>query len=140
MRYVVDASVLSHYFTADAYSVTLMRLLSRINLEYQIHIPEFCLVECTNVLWKEARFRGLPQPDAERFLEDLLGLPFEVVPIGDLLPQALQIGLHHQLAAYDSLYIALALSLKCPLITLDQKQSEAAVRCGVLLKDIGDFI
>jgi predicted nucleic acid-binding protein len=56
-----------------------------------------------------------------------------------LLPKALQIGLVNQLPIYDSLYIALALELNCPLITVDQRQANTAVVSGVTLKAIADF-
>ena len=85
------------------------------------------------------RFQGLPQTDAEQFIDELLALPFQIVPVKDLLLQALQIGLTRQLAVYDSLYIALALNLDCPLITVDDRQADAAAQNGVTLKRITDF-
>ena len=57
----------------------------------------------------------------------MLTLPLQMQPVYNLLPQALQIGLAHQLAVYDSLYIALALSLNCPLVTVDDLQLQAAI-------------
>lgn len=97
------------------------------------------MIECVNVLWTNVRFRGLPQTDAEQFTAQLLALPFQIVPVKKLLPQALQISLTHQLAIYDSLYIALALRLNCPLITVDARQLNAATACGVVIKPIADF-
>lgn len=90
-------------------------------------MPEFSLLECANVLWKEVRFRGLSQTKAEEIIVELLALPFQIVSVTQLLPRALQIGLIHQLAVYDSLYIALALDRGFPLITVDDKQLNAAV-------------
>lgn len=104
-----------------------------------LHIPEFCLLECTNVLWKQVRFHGLPQPNAEQIIQELLRLPFQVESVSHLLPSALQIGLAHQLAVYDSLYIALAQHLSLPLITVDDRQSVAATASCVVVKPIGDF-
>lgn len=52
---------------------------------------------------------------------------------------ALQIGLVHQLAIYDSIYIALAEQFNCPLITADVKQEAAAKAIGVTIKPITDF-
>jgi predicted nucleic acid-binding protein len=37
------------------------------------------------------------------------------------------------LAAYDAAYLELALRLKLPLATLDNRLAEAAIRCGVSL-------
>ncbi|MBC8100435.1 MAG: type II toxin-antitoxin system VapC family toxin, partial [Armatimonadetes bacterium] len=41
---------------------------------------------------------------------------------------------------YDSVYIALAKHLNCPLITLDQKQASAAAQEHVTLKPITEFV
>jgi len=40
---------------------------------------------------------------------------------------------------YDSLYIALALNLDCPLVTVDDRQGNGAIACGVIFKPITDF-
>lgn len=104
-----------------------------------MYIPEFCLIECVNVLWKKVRFQGLLQTNAEQLIDDLLVLPFQIVPVNQLLLQALQIGLTRKLAVYDSLYIALALDLDCPLITVDDIQADAAAQNSVTLKLITDF-
>lgn len=61
------------------------------------------------------------------------------MPTRQLLPRALQIGLSSQLALYDSLYIAMALNLGCPLVTLDDRQAKGAIASGVSLKPITDF-
>ncbi|MFP5270683.1 MAG: hypothetical protein ACLGGO_10565 [Coleofasciculus sp.] len=42
----------------------------------------------------------------------------------------------YQLALYDSLYIALALNLNCPLVTVDERQGNGAIASGVILKAI----
>jgi len=105
----------------------------------RLYIPEFCTSECVKVLWKNVRFQGLPQTDAEQFIDELLALTFQIVPVKELLLQALQIGLTRQFAVHDSLYIALALKLNCPLITVDDRQAAAAAENGVTLKLITDF-
>ena len=89
--------------------------------------------------WKEVRFRGLPETQAEQIVDELLALSFRIMPTVQFLPRALQIGLSCQLAMYDSLYIALALNLDCPLVTVDDRQGNGAIACGVILKPITDF-
>jgi predicted nucleic acid-binding protein len=102
-------------------------------------IPEFCLLECTNVLWKQVRFHGMPHSQALQLLHDLLDLPLADFPARQFMPQALKIGMDHQTAIYDALFIALANHLKIPLITADQKQALIATQEGVSLKNIQDF-
>ncbi len=137
--YVVDTSVVMRRFIIEPYTPESRELLARMDRGDDLFIPEFCLIECVNVFWKKVRFQGLPQADAEQFIIDLLDLDFYIVPVSKLLTRALQIGLTHQLAVYDSLYIALALDRGFPLITVDDKQSNAATACGVVIKPINDF-
>lgn len=81
----------------------------------------------------------MPHSEAEILVEDLRELPFKIASIEDALPRALQIGLAHNLAVYDTLYIALAEYYKFPLITADAKQQTAAQTVGVTVKPITDF-
>ncbi|MBF2085610.1 type II toxin-antitoxin system VapC family toxin [Thermoleptolyngbya sp. C42_A2020_037] len=104
-RYVVDASVLAHDLNPDRYTAEAANLLSGLVDGHELYIPEFCLLECTNVLWKQVRFNGFPQVDAESIIADFLDLPFQVVAVYLLLPNALKIALSHGLAVYDSLYM-----------------------------------
>ena len=138
-RYVMDASVLIQYFIVQTYTPQAKALIERLAEGDQLYVPEFCLLECTNFLWKEVRFRGIPQWQAERMVSEMLALPLQMQPVYNLLPQALQIGLAHQLAVYDSLYIALALSLNCPLVTVDDRQLQAAIAQGSAIDPITDF-
>ena len=137
--YVVDTSVVMQRFMIEPYTPEARELLARMDRGDDLYIPEFCIIECVNVFWKKVRFQGLPQADAEQFIVDLLELDFHIVPVKELLPRAFQIGLYHQLAVYDSLYIALALNMDFPLITVDDKQLNAATACGVVIKPINDF-
>jgi predicted nucleic acid-binding protein len=137
--YVVDASVVIQYAIAQTYTSEARGLVARMYQGKQLFIPEFCLLECVNVRWKEVRFRGLLQTQAEQIIAELLLLAFRIMPTVHHLPRALQIGLSCQLAVYDSLYIALALNLDCPLVTVDDHQGNGAIVCGVILKPITDF-
>ena len=138
--YVVDTSVVMQYLLVETYTSQAIVLVQRLRQGLQLCVPEFCLLECANVFWKQVRFQGMLQTDAEQLLVELLALPFQIMPVGNLLPRALQIGLSYNLAIYDSFYIALAESLNCPLITVDQKQAKAAIACNVVIKPISDFV
>lgn len=139
--YVADASVVIQYAINQEYTAAAKALIVRMcRREDELLIPEFCLLECTNVLWKEVRFQGLPENQAAVITHELQMLAFRVVPVRDLLPRALQIGLACRLAVYDALYIALALQQDCPLITVDLRQQEGALKSGGVLKAIADFL
>ncbi len=137
--YIVDASVVIQrliYDNETEYAKALFRQLTRGDTLY---IPEFCVLECTNVIWKQVRFRGMSPTQAEILVHDLVGLPLMLVPITGMLPRGLQIGLKHQLAVYDAVYIALAEQLNHPLITVDGRQEDAAKAEGIQTKPLSDF-
>jgi predicted nucleic acid-binding protein len=138
-RYVVDTSVVIQRLIVETNTPQVRRLFAQMNQGLVIIVPEFCLLECANVLWKQIRFQGMPQQTAEHLLAELLALPLQVLSVGQFIPRALQIGLATQLAIYDSLYLALAEYLNCALITVDQKQAEAAVSLQIPIKAIADF-
>ena len=138
--YVVDASVILARIIREAHTPNTRVLFrgARSNLD-QLYAPEFCRLECVNVLWKHVRFYGLSQVRAERAVKNLRALPIKLAFVGKLYTRALQIGLKHQIAIYDSIYIALSEQLKCPLITVDAAQSRAAAAESIVLKLITDF-
>lgn len=138
MEYVIDASAVTEALIAGQFTEN-ARALFRSLSQNTLIIPEFCLVECTNVIWKQVRFSGMPVEQANGLLRDLNGLPLKRVPVKRLLIHALRIGIVHRLAIYDALYIALAKRLNRPLITLDEAQLRAALAEGVVGKHISDF-
>ena len=135
--YIVDASIIIEYLVTGAYTREADKLLK--NLSHQFVVPEFCLLECANVLWKHVRFQSMPSAQAVVLLRDLRRLPLKRAAVKSLLSPALAIGLAHQLAVYDSSYIALALKSNAPLFTIDVRQQGAAVAMGAIVTPITDF-
>jgi predicted nucleic acid-binding protein len=137
--YIVDASVVVQVLISDTYTKQARALFGQLTEPDQIHVPEFCLLECANVLWKQVRFQGMPRGEADTLLDELARLPINIQPVLALLERGLEIGLSHQLAIYDYVYIAMAERLSFPLITADTKQETTARAVGVTLKPITDF-
>jgi predicted nucleic acid-binding protein len=137
--YIVDASVVIEYLVAGPYTVNAKALFGQLPPSDRFIVPEFCLLECTNVLWKHVRFQGMSAVQAQALLKHLKKLPLTRVPAKAALGTALTIGLTYQLSVYDSAYIALARRSTYPLITIDQAQSRAATMEGIVLKAITDF-
>ncbi len=138
--YVVDASVVIQRLITDTHSAHVKLLFGGLaDSRDELWVPEFCLLECVNVLWKQVRFSGLPEEQALRLIHDLVVLPLQVTPVSELFSSALRIGLDHHLPIYDSVYIAMAAHLRYPLITVDAKQEQAARSSGVTIKPINDF-
>ena len=138
--YVVDASVVIKVLVNEEYTNNARALFHPDHVaNVTLLLPEFVLIECTNILWKYVRFHGMSEATAKRLAELLQKLPLERAQITFVLPRALEIGLTHELAVYDSVYIALAETLHYPLITVDRRQAQAAQTAGITLKAITDF-
>jgi predicted nucleic acid-binding protein len=138
-RYVVDTSVVAEYLISGNFTNYAEMLFERTSNAAFV-VPEFCLLEATNVLWKHVRFQGMPLMQAKLLLRDLKAMPLKRAAVKSLLGHAMQIAVTHKLAVYDSMYIALAKRTDTPLITLDQPQERAAMAEGVVVKPITDFI
>jgi predicted nucleic acid-binding protein len=137
--YIVDASVVVQYLITDTYTSNARALFLSLSENDKIHVPEFCLLECANVLWKQVRFNGMTPSDADILVSELILLPLNVANLSNVLNRALEIGLQYQLAVYDSAYIALAEKLAYPFITVDARQEQAARVVGITLKPVTDF-
>lgn len=138
-RYVVDANIVIQRLIVEQDTPQVKVLFDQMLLGTELIAPEFWRLECTNVLWKQVRFQRMPADVAEKLLVELIALPLTVMEIPYLMPRSLQIDLRHELAIYDSIYIAMAEQLDCELITIDRRQANAARSLGVKLKPIGDF-
>ena len=138
-QYIVDASIVVQLLVSETHTAETKALFASIEDRNKLIVPEFGLLECTNVLWKHVRFHGLQQTDAEQQIQILVALNVVVAPVIGLMPRTLEIGLKHQLAIYDSVYITLAEQLGYPLITDDSRQAIAASAEGITLKAITDF-
>jgi predicted nucleic acid-binding protein len=81
--------------------------------------PHFFLLEVTQLLWTSVK-RGRITPElARRNFEALFDLPIDYVPDGALIRQANGLAQLHDIAVYDTLYVALAIDKGIPLITSD---------------------
>jgi len=138
-NYVVDASVVIEYLITGPYTPNAQAFFNGMTAADRLIVPEFCLLECTNVVWKQVRFSGMSRSDAQDLVRVMRMLKLRRSPMKRLLDRALEIGLDHTLAVYDAGYVALALHYAYPLLTLDQRQSQVAVAEGVSLLPITNF-
>ncbi len=139
-RYVVDTSVVVQYLVEDDNTPQVTGLFAAcFDSEISLWVPDYCLVECTNVLWKRVIFDDHSLETTNQIVANLDRLPLTTIPAIRLLSRAMLIGTAQRLAIYDCLFIALAEELDCPLITVDRKQAVAAEAAGVDLKAIADF-
>lgn len=127
-QFVVDTSILIQAYVKEEHSEDVLALLLQLEGPdtLTLHAPEFCLLECTNVIWKHVRLHGMPVEQAREAIRHLVQLPLTIQPSIEHLPAALDIGLERGLAIYDSLHLALAGALSAPLLTADARQAQVA--------------
>ncbi len=139
-NYVVDASIVVEALVTGPYTTNAKALFQQIKLRDILLAPEFCLLECTNVLWKHMRFHGMTLAQTQPLISDLQFLLIKRVLMKRLLGGTLQIAAHHNLAVCDAAYILLAEKMGYPLITIDTKQSAVATTVGVNVIPVTTFV
>lgn len=91
-----------------------------------VHAPHLIDVEVTQVLRRYVLRRWLQPGRADEAVRLLIEMPMMRYPHGGLVLRA--IDLRRNLTAYDAVYVALAESLRAPLVTRDGGMARAASR------------
>ena len=121
--YVVDASVAIKLYVPEVHSAQAIRFFSD---AHELIVPEFMLAEVANIVWKKsALLRELTEAEAQAIIDAVQELPLGYYYTSGLLSEAIRIALTTRRTVYDSLYIALAASQECQLITDDRKLYDA---------------
>jgi predicted nucleic acid-binding protein len=106
---VVDASVALKWVLQEPDSPVAEAL---VRIEPELLVPDFWLVEATNVLWVQVR-RKLLTPDEAREGLALLRTLIQPTPTAgmDLHEVSLEIGIEVNHSTYDTLYLAFAIAM-----------------------------
>jgi len=118
MIIVVDACVSVQWYVDEDYTACAEQLL---NGQFKLHAPELILPEFANILWKKCRLDDLEVDKAQLALTMFRKQNIVFHPHGDLLKTALLGALETGQAVCDWIYLSLALSLDCPLVTADRR-------------------
>lgn len=118
MNVVVDAGVLVKLFVNEAHTKQAELLLED---RFRLEGPELLLAEFGNVLWKKCRFEDLDESTAKAAIASLPSYEIRIHSNEDLLEPAFVGALQTGQSAYDWIYLTLAISLKCKLVTADRK-------------------
>jgi len=130
---VIDASVLTSFILMEPGWERLVDLLKN---SYTI---DHAVKEASNAIWKAHRKGIISAEDASlkfQALRKLVSVNVKLVKEEELIDQAFTLSLKYNITVYDALYIALALKLEEPLLTLDHLQAEIAEKLGVELVKI----
>ena len=117
-RFVVDASVAVKWYLPEEHTETAERLLSA---EYELLAPDLLFAEAGSVLWKRAMRDEITTEKARSIMEALRSVQLSLWQSGLLLDAAMTIACRTKRSFYDSLYVALALTAECRLVTADRK-------------------
>ncbi|MGB2624734.1 MAG: type II toxin-antitoxin system VapC family toxin [Candidatus Acidiferrum sp.] len=83
--------------------------------------PDLIWLEIANAHWKAVRQNRCTVPEAQASLATLHAQKLTTMPSKQFIDLALRIALQHGRTVYESLYVALAHTLSCELITADEK-------------------
>ena len=133
---LLDTSVAVKWFVTEEDSERAADLQqAHLRDDLQLHAPDILLMESANAL----RYAGLSEERILQDLETFSALGIEIIQFSlDVLNSAVNLSLEHDLAVYDSYFLALAQAMEIPLITDDRKMlSRLTPEDGALsLKDL----
>lgn len=119
---VVDASVAIKWFLPEIHSEAASFVLK---FKYELWAPELIGAEVGNTLFKKARRREITNKEAEGIFKDFLRLPLQTHSSKALLHSAWRLSHESGCSIYDAMYLALAISRNCDLVTADRKFYES---------------
>ena len=122
---VVDTSVVIKWLLPELHSSAARRVLTEDN---QLLAPDLLWAEIGNVLWKRYRAHEIEAEEARDLLRDFKRFPINTIPSILLISAALDIASRFNRTVYDSLYLALAVSRRCRLVTADRRLYDALRR------------
>jgi predicted nucleic acid-binding protein len=113
---VVDASVAIKWFVPEVYSAAARRLLQE---GTELLAPDLIWAEVGNVLWRKWRAGELAAEAVTGILNDFRRFPLQIRRSDLLYDAAWAVARSSGRTFYDSLYVALAASTRCSLVTAD---------------------
>ena len=118
-RYVVDASIAVKLYVPEVHSQQAIQFFSD---QHELIAPDLMLAEFGNIIWKKVRLLGeLTSDEGKEIIAAVQRLPLDYYSTDVLITNAFEIAVNMQRTVYDCLYVALAASQGCQLITDDRK-------------------
>jgi predicted nucleic acid-binding protein len=121
LRFVIDASVAVKWFIPEPESEKAEILLAKFRRgEIDLAAPDVVVGEVGNTLWKRSARGDIAVDDAAQSYADLLKIAITIQSSSALALRAFKLASDLAHPLYDTLYIALAESLNCELVTADE--------------------
>src|SRR5262245_26317083 len=118
MNYVVDASVAVKWYVPEDNADTAERLLDPGN---ELHAPELIAPEVGNIIWKKIHRSELTEKQGREIIDAFVSVPIQKYPTTPLVEVAFAGALQTAQTVYDWMYLALAISLNCEMVTADEE-------------------
>ena len=122
---MLDASVAAKWFLPRAEeplgdeALALLRRYADGEIEFMV--PDLFWAEFSNLIWKAARMRRIPEQAATQALADILHGQLLTVGGSTLAEDALAIALSTGRTVYDAMYVALAVQRESIFVTADER-------------------
>lgn len=117
-NYIVDASVVAKWYLPEEHTDSATKLLNELSI---LHIPDLFYSEIANVLWKRVLRSELDSEKALEILSAIEVFPFKIHKSNTYMIAAFEIAYHTKCTVYDSLYLAVAVSNDCQMVTADKR-------------------
>jgi predicted nucleic acid-binding protein len=101
---------------------------------HRLFAPELLVAECANILWKKTRLGELSTEEALFAARLLQRADIELAPMRALLEPATRLAIILDHPAYDCVYVALAESLGCDLVSADRRLAAKPLPAGCSVK------
>jgi len=126
---VVDASVVAKWFLLEPGSETARALLkTNVAGENVLIAPHTLLEEVCSLIAKRFRIKLLTEQVAKEAFTFLMRYQPVLLDLPTVQAEALDIALKFHISFWDAIYLALAISNRCDLITADKRLYAAASR------------
>jgi len=128
MMLVVDASVAAMWYLPEAHTPTAMRLVGS---DYDLVAPDVLAMEVASAILKALRRKLITSEQADEAIELLLTAPVRLLPSAKHVEPAFTNARRYGGSLYDSVYLDLAHTLQCPVVTNDHSLAQVAKKTGV---------
>ena len=114
---VIDASVAVKWVVEEDGTPDALSVLNK----HSLSSPDLLIAECANILWKKVKLAELSEEQAMMASRLLQRADVEILPTRHLMQSALRLALELDHAAYDCIYLALALENRRLFVTADDR-------------------
>lgn len=115
---IVDASVAVKWFFEEDHTEDALRLLDD---RFNLHAPNFLLLEADSVVSKRARRRLITTRDGAAVRDAVRRMPIQLHDFEPLADPAYELSVATGCAIYDCLYVALGELLDAQVVTADKR-------------------